>query len=143
MEPVFRDMLYAIVIVNLKTILTQTCGIVKAQDNAFRSLYNAMGPALMTEQNAETTCASAVRMILTVSTAATTSEIATAPASGIMNHAMVPVSRDIIFAMIIAFLTSVFKQNTGIVKAQDNALGRRNNAMEPVSRDIIFAMRGA
>ena len=82
-ESVLRDMLRAINIATLKILLTRTTGTVEARDNALANLNNATEPAPREEQNVETTCASAVMMTLTAGKTATTTEIATAPASQI------------------------------------------------------------
>ena len=64
-------------------------------------------------------------------------------ASGMMNHAMGPVARDLYFAMTIAYPKTILTQTTGSAKARDNASGMMNHAMELVAGDLYFAMEDA
>ena len=80
MESVMTDLLNATENASIETILTQTCGFVRALDNASKSMNNAMRYALRKDQSVETS-ASAVQMKLTVSiTTVSTTEIAMATA---------------------------------------------------------------
>ena len=96
MESVLRDMLSAISIATLKILSTHTTITVEA--NALGRINNATGPASREQQGAETTCASAVMMTLTVNITATTSEIATAPVPQVGTHVTRPASQDTITA---------------------------------------------
>ena len=64
MESALRDLQNAVEVATLKNILTKILTYisihVKAQENASKRINSAMEPALMKEQSAETTCASAV-----------------------------------------------------------------------------------
>ena len=68
-------------------------------NSAYLRTIPVMGPALREQQSAETPCASAVLMTLTVvSITPATLEIAMANASQVGRHATRPVSLDTIFA---------------------------------------------
>ena len=96
MESVLGIMLSAMIIASLKILLTNTTITVEA--NALGRINHATGPASREQQSAGTTCASAVMMTLTVSTAATTSEIATAPVPQSIGLVTRPASQDTITA---------------------------------------------